>query len=144
MCVRPQSIIRFEQLYLASSLLAVLGQILNLTGISGPSGARDLGLVFVLIIVAITYGMIFLFWYLIARRASNVAKWILVVMTAFGLLATVPMLITLAETDPLYAAISALVTVLQLAAMVFLFRRDAVEWLRSRGQVGVVDIATFN
>jgi hypothetical protein len=36
------------------------------------------------------------------------------------------------------------VLLLKIASVIFLFRRDAVEWLRSRGQAGVIDVTTFN
>jgi hypothetical protein len=142
--LRPQSIIRFEQFYVAICLITVLEQILTFLGLSGPDEARDLSPVVVGFIVAVTYGILFLFWYLIVWRASNVAKWVLVVMTGLGLLGTIPIITTQAVSHPLYAGFTAVITGLQLIAIVFLFRRDAAEWLRSRGQIGVIDISAFD
>jgi drug/metabolite transporter (DMT)-like permease len=67
-----------------------------------------------------------LLWYFIARRASNIAKWILVVMTLLGLL--------FVNLDPgqlgsLAGIASLAVTILQLVAIVLLFRADARTWL---------------
>lgn len=142
--MRPQSIIRFEQFYLTSTALTIVLQVLNFTGLLGPDALKGPQSAFVLTLVAIGYALAFVIWFLIARRASNIAKWFFVVITLLGLIGTVPTLSTLFLTDLAYALFFALVTVLNVIAMLFLFRRDAVEWLRSRGQQGVVDIATFN
>lgn len=142
--MRPQSIIRFEQFYVASTVLTMVLQLLNFGGLLGPDPLKGPEAQLVLILVAVGYGFAFAIWYLIARRASNIAKWFFVAITLLGLIGTVPMLSSLLSTDLAYALFFALVTMLNLVAMVFLFRHDAVEWLRSRGQAGAVDIATFN
>lgn len=142
--MRPDSIIRFEQFYLASTGLTIVLQLLNFAGLIGPETlkAGETGLM--LTFVAISYALAFVLWYLIARRASNVAKWVFVVITVLGLIGTVPTVLLLLSTDRAYAMLFLLVTLLNLIAMVFLFRRDAVEWLRSRGRQGVIDVTTFN
>ncbi len=43
-----------------------------------------------------------------------------------------------------YLLLTTLVTLLQFVAVVFLFRRDAADWLRSKGQNQMVDVSTFN
>lgn len=142
--MRPQSIIRFEQLYLGSTLITLVVQVLNFLALFGPVRTEEAGLITLLIVLALTYGLAFLFWYLIARRASNIAKWILVVISVLGAISTVPLLLAEAQADPAYALVMALVFVLQLVGIAYLFRRDAAEWLRSRGEVGVIDVTTFN
>lgn len=142
--LRPQSIIRFEQFYLASTALTILLQLLNFAGLIGPDALKETNSELVLVLVAISYALAFVIWFLIARRASNIAKWFFVVITLLGLIGTVPMLAALLSTDVAYALCFAVVTVLNLIALAFLFRRDAAQWLRSRGQVGVIDITTFN
>lgn len=142
--MRPQSIIRFEQFYLGSTAITVVMEVLNTLGLFGPVESEDLGPYVMPILLVISYGLVLVFWYLIAHRASNIAKWILVVLTVVGLLGTTMLLATYAQTYPAYTLASALVLLLQLVSIVYLFRRDAVEWLRSRGQVGVIDITTFN
>lgn len=142
--MRPQSIIRFEQFYLGGTAITVIVQVLNLAGLFGPVRAEELSFSTLLIVLAIGYGLAFLFWYLIARRASNIAKWVLVILTGFGLVGNVPLLVTEMRSDLGYTLVMALILVLQVVSMVYLFRRDAAEWLRSRGQVGVIDVTTFN
>lgn len=84
-----------------------------------------------------------LLWYFIARRASNVAKWIYVVLTALGLLGFVSSL-----ANPLVAkgviTVLGLNTVgLQFYAAWLLFRPDASAWLDSRGANGPGDPKSF-
>lgn len=138
--MRPQSIIRFEQLFLASAALGVLNQVITFGGASGPSVALSAGPVF----VALAWGMTLLIGYFIARRASNVAKWALVVLIAPGVLVAVPNLAPLIGSAPRFVVMASVVVLLKIASVIFLFRRDAVEWLRSGGQKGVIDITTFN
>ena len=142
--MRPQSIIRFEQFYLGGTAITIVVQVLNMLRLFGPIRTEELAFATLLIILAIGYGLAFLFWYLIARRASNIAKWVLVILTVLGLFGNVPLMIAQPQTEFAYTAVMALILVLQLIAMVYLFRRDAVEWLRSRGQHGVVDVSAFN
>lgn len=141
--MRPQSIVWFERLYLASVCLGILTLALNYDLIEmravATGGAGTSAWVGAVIGVCINL----LFWFFIARRASNIAKWILVVMTAVGIVGMIAMLSTLLMYGPLYTALTGAVTLLQLVAMVFLFRRDAVDWLKSGGRNGPIDLATF-
>jgi hypothetical protein len=94
--------------------------------------------------VALAWGMTLLLWYFIAHLASNAAKWVLVVLITPGVVVAVPNLAPLIETAPRFVVMGTVVLLLKIASVIFLFRRDAVEWLRSRGQVGVIDVTTFN
>jgi hypothetical protein len=142
--LRPQSIIRFEQLYLGGTAISLLTQLLNAVGLLGFNGTDGMSPFALLILMAVGYGLTFLFWYLIARRASNIAKWLLVVITLLGMIGTVPLLAMMFSSSPLEALLTTLVTLLQFVAVVFLFRRDAADWLRSKGQNQMVDVSTFN
>lgn len=142
--MRPQSIIRFEQFYLGGTAITLVVQVLNFFGLFGPARADEMGVTTLLIILAISYGLSFLMWYLIAHRASNITKWVLVIITVLGMLGTVPLLFAQGQSDLPYTLALLLIFALQLVAMAQLFRRDAVEWLRSRGQAGVIDVTTFN
>lgn len=142
--MRPHSINRFEQFYLASTAIAVFMQVLNNLGLFGPASHADLGPYVMPMLFAISYGLAFVIWYLIARRASNITKWVLVAMTVLTLLAVVPALLGLAGAYMAYMMATAAVLLLQVVSVVYLFRRDAVEWLRSGGRRGVIDVTTFN
>ena len=64
--------------------------------------------------------------YFISRQASNIAKWILVVMTLLGLLFVN---LDAGQLGSLAGIASLTVTILQLVAIVLLFRADARAWL---------------
>ncbi len=69
-----------------------------------------------------------LLWFLIARKASNVAKWVLVVFVAIGAVSFLAAL-TSARFDA--AMMLALVVyALEIAAVTFLFKEDAKAWLK--------------
>lgn len=130
--MRPTSIVLFERLFLLSlaialvigflqydALVAQVGNDPALAQLGWGSGA-------ILVVMAISLLIPLLLWYFIARRASNIAKWILVVMTLLGLL--------FVNLDPgqlgsLAGIASLAVTILQLVAIVLLFRADARAWL---------------
>ena len=142
--MRPQSIVMFERLFLASQVLGAAGVVLSyqkLTDLAANDpGMRQLGLGsgFLLGIVIASYAVYMLLWYLIARGASNAAKWILVVFTVLGVLFALP---GLAGAWDSTSALSLVVYALEVLAVVYLFRPDAKEWLAGKGQA---DPATFD
>ena len=135
--MRPHSIIMFERLFLASLVLGVLGLLLSYQQISemaaNDPGMRQLGLGsgFLLGIVAVSYAVYLLLWHLIAHRASNAAKWVLVVFTAIGVLLALP---GLAGPWTSTLALSLMVYALEVLAVIHLFRPDAKAWLDGKGQ----------
>ena len=81
---------------------------------------------FVVTVMAISLLIPLLLWFLIARRASNIAKWVLVIFTVPGLF----FLPSSAEQMSTSAfVLTWVLTAIQLAAISFLFKRDAREWL---------------
>ena len=142
--MRPHSIIMFERLFLASLVLGILGSLLSYQQITdlaaNDPGMRQLGLGsgFLIGIVIAGYAVYLLLWHLIARRASNVAKWILVVFTALGVLVALP---GLAGPWNSRQVLSLMVYALQVLAVVYLFRPGARAWLDGKGQA---DPATFD
>lgn len=144
--MRPQSIIRFGLYYLAS--MAVLGMhlgvnyyTLSLRTLESGSNTSSL-LTGYLLISSIT----FLFWFFIARRASNPAKWILAALVTIGLIEFCGFVLasSVASVFGSVFAFNALIRLLLCIGVAFLFRRDAAEWLRSKGQQEPIDVTTFN
>jgi hypothetical protein len=134
----------FERLFLAS-LVVSAGSIavgydeMMRVAASDPSLQRvGLGAGFLLGAMAVSFAIYLLLWFLIARRASNVAKWILIVLVALGV-ASLP----LALTGPLNLSVllNVLVYALEIAALVFLFRADAKAWFRGEPQA---DLTSFD
>ena len=130
--MRPTSIVLFERLFLLSLAIALVNGFLQYDALVAQVGNDPAlaqlgwGSGAILVVMAISLLIPLLLWYFIARRASNIAKWILVVMTLLGLL--------FVNLDPgqlgsLAGIASLAVTILQLVAIVLLFRADARAWL---------------
>ena len=134
--MRPRSIILFEQLFLVSLVLSlvplVLGYGAATAAWSNDPNVRSVGLGpgFLIGAMVVDYAVYLLLWYLVARKASNVAKWILVVGVVLSLIA-VPSLLRGPWT--LLTIIGLLVYALEIAAVVLLFKADAKAWLKGEG-----------
>src|SRR6186713_2550959 len=96
--MRPNSIVMFERLFLASLAVGVLAFAVGFDQVMAAL-ARDatyrragLGAGFVISLTVAGYAIYLLLWYLIARRAVTAAKWILVVFTAIGVAFALPAL----------------------------------------------------
>ena len=90
--MRPTSIVLFERLFLLSLAIALVNGFLQYDALVAQVGNDPAlaqlgwGSGAILVVMAISLLIPLLLWYFIARRASNIAKWILVVMTLLGLL----------------------------------------------------------
>jgi len=93
------------------------------------------------VILAITLAILLALWYAIARRGSNVAKWIYVVLTAIGTLQTIASLFQPNSLSGLWLGTTLLATALSVASAAVLFRADAVAWLTGKAPV---DPGIFN
>ena len=130
--MRPQSIIMFERLFLASLVVSavsaaiVYDELVNLFANDPGMEQLGLGAGFVTALVGASFAIYLLLWYLIARKASNLAKWILVVFVAIG---AATALRALAGPWTLSVALNFAVYALEVAALAFLFRDDAKAWL---------------
>jgi hypothetical protein len=142
--MRPPSIVMFERLYLASVASGLLTYIVGYEALANDlmsdPGVAELGLgsglVTGVIVVSLTISV--LLWFFIARKASTVAKWILVVLTAIGLI-SIPA--TLAGPLDALALLGLASTALSIAAIVFLFKEDAKAWFAGEG---TADPTTFD
>lgn len=142
--MRPESITMFERLFLASLAVSALGFILTYQEVTdvlaADPGAQQVGLSngFVVGMAAAGYALYLLLWYLVARRASKAAKWVLVVFVALSVLFTLP---ALAGPWSMTTLFSVAVAALEVAALVFLFKPDAMAWLDGKG---TLDPTTFD
>lgn len=132
--MRPQSILMFERLYLASLAIGIVNFVLSfdqaVSMVQNDPELAELGLGsgFVIATSSFSFLISLLLWYLIARRASSIAKWILVILTAFGFIF---MLFDSSSYGGVSGTITWITTILQLVALVFLFRPDAKDWFRA-------------
>lgn len=142
--MRPQSIIMFERLFLASLALSLvtlaLGYEEMVAALAEDPGLQRLGLGsgFLIGMVVASYALYLLLWRLIARKGSKAAKWIFVALTALGVLSALP---SLAGPWDLLALVTLAVYALEVGAAIFLFRPDAVAWFDGAAPA---DPATFD
>lgn len=127
--MRPASITMFERLFLGALAVGFVNFILNYDTVvaqveAQPGLSAIGGTPFIIGTLIIGNAINLLLWFFIARRASNVARWILVVLTGFGLLS----LFSLPEVETWQAVMSVVILALQVAALYFLFRPDAKAW----------------
>jgi hypothetical protein len=138
---RPPSIIWFERFFWGSILVSFLTTIATWTETRAAMAREAQGLMsetFVGVIIGVmivTLLLLTALWYAIARRASNVAKWIYVVLTIGGTLLTIPTFFQPADLSVLAMAGSLLSTLLAIVSVVYLFRADAAAWLSGKAPV---------
>lgn len=138
---RPPSIILFERLFWASLVASFLTTALTWNDIMsqmqrdavGFRSATVIGITAV--ILAVTLLILAGLWYGIARRGSNVTKWIYVVLTALGTLSTIASLFEPDTLSGIWLVGTLLSTVLSVASAAVLFRADAVAWLTGKAPV---------
>lgn len=137
--MRPQSIIRFEQAYLASIAVwgvnTALGWSTQMATVDASFAAMPemipamRGLLIGLTLFALFVSL--LLWYFTARKASEVTKWIIV---AFFGLSAVGLPFSLAgfeKTGILPAVLNVVTFALTAVAVWMLFRPDAAAWFRA-------------
>ena len=144
--MRPQSIELFEKVYLGAIAISLISVALTWsetvlkfdTRVPGSGAALAGGAIAIFIAISL------LLWWLIARRASNPAKWVLVVLAAIGLFGFLSSLFLPTVPKDLNFAVSVVTNLLDVFAAWLLFRPDAVAWLESKGTDGPGDPKTFD
>ncbi len=144
--MRPQSIIMFERLFLASLAVSVVNFILGY-GVAVETLQRDaniqqlgLGGGFAIALFAVGTGIYLLLWFLIAHKAINIAKWVLIALIALSVVSLATSLAGSFTLD-LTTGLGLATYILEVAAAVYLFREDAVAWLKGKAPA---DPATFD
>lgn len=131
--MRPQSIIRFERLYLSAFVIGLLSTFQNwevrqrmMEQGAGGTNLAWLGPAASAIGVVIALSL----WYFVARRASVIAKWIVVVLAAWGavLLAILAFGLIAGRGAPTLLLVGAAQNVLYIVAAAMLFGPDARAW----------------
>lgn len=131
--MRPASIIMFERLYLGSVGISVVSVVIGFQAIGADfaqePGIAELGLGsgFLGAFMAIGLGISLLLWWLIAYKASNVAKWILIVLTGLGLISVPGTFLGPWDAATILSLASYALTI---GAIVYLFADDAKAWFR--------------
>lgn len=134
--MRPQSIVRFDQLYLVLIAIGLIGFGVNWESAMAQIGANPglsrlgrNGTGLLIGMYAFSVAISLLLWFFVSRRASNVARWILAVLTVYGLI-SLPFTLFFSPL-PLPSLVVAVVSAaLQIAIVWCLFRPDAAAWFR--------------
>ncbi len=128
--MRPQSIRMFDYLFLGSLALSVLNFLLSVgdaeAQFAADPAAAQFGPGLLIGAFAVSMAISLLLWFLISRKASNIAKWILIVFTVIGLL-MLPA--SIGALPPVALVLTLAITALQLAALFYLFKPDAKAYL---------------
>lgn len=131
---RPQSILWFERAYLGSVALGLLNSALNWSQVQEQLAMTQNSALlpswFVPATMMISLVINALMWFFIARRGSTVAKWIFVVLFAIGILGVVSM-VAGGTIPPTFNIVAVIALVLQVIAVVMLFRPDTKSWFGS-------------
>lgn len=147
--MRPSSIELFGKVYLGAIAIGLVNAVLSWSQVSAmmadprmqAAGVGTGTLVFGLVIGIIVP---LLLWFFITRRASNVAKWIYVVLTALGLFSFLSALANPMVPKGLVTVLGALAIGLQVYGAWLLFRPDSAAWLDAKGADGPGDPETFD
>ena len=140
--VRPQSIVRYERLYLSSFALGLIGSALTWSTRAdalalNPTLAGKTWLLWATLVVGIAISLSL--WRFTARMPNIVAKWIVTVFAAFaaiGVLFSFFQLATARTELGIPVIVMLLINLLYIAAATLLFRPDATRWF---GEIPVGD-----
>ncbi len=142
--MRPASIVNFERLYLGGVALGVLNSFLTwdqqIEQLKADPNTAAAGSGILLVTTIISVLIPLLLWFFIARKASVVAKWILVVLFVIGLIVLAVGLSQGTLPSGIGMVLAVVSFLMQAAAVYMLFRSDAKAWFSDgRGEVDAND-----
>ena len=140
---KPDSIRKFDKLYLGSIVLSLINFALNYGALAEQvrqetaAAGVELGGGVLLFGIAFSTLISLLLWFLVSRKRIGFIKWILLLLVVWSLVSLPEALANgIQGTDIL----GLVVLVAQIAAIWFLFREDAKAWFRREDEV---DSQTF-
>jgi len=121
--MRPNSVIWFERLFLATLAIGVLQ---SAYGWNAAVAASSVALVLTVMIV--TFALILGLVFLVSRKRSRIALAVLVLLFAIGL----PGFYKIITSGPFFGveSVALLQTVMELVALVFIFTPESRAWMR--------------
>ena len=139
--VRPKSIIQFERVLLAMVAMVLIGSAIFWDRTVAAFTAEGYGFTYIVARLVIGTGIYVLIWFFVARKASVVAKWALVVLAAVNLL-SVALRVSVGR---FILDLSGVLSIVALAMLLYsawlLFRPDANAWFRGERPI---DPAVFS
>ncbi|HEY0594358.1 hypothetical protein [Sphingopyxis sp.] len=138
---KPDSIIWFDRLFLGSMVLGALNFIFGWNALSAKItaspefAATGFGTGFILVSAVIGMIINLVIWYFVSARGSKVAKWILTVFFAIGLLSIVNNLNNPLGPQGIQLGVTFVIALVQGAAIYMLFRPDSAAWFSRKPPV---------
>lgn len=133
--MRPSSIIAFERVALLAIAVGLLGVALSWNAVVAAVAGHGYGPGFVAASNALIFGLILVLLFLVSRRRSNVARWIWIVLFAFGVAHALATGTVLASGSTLGKIMDGAGWLLGAIGVWLLLRRDSAEWFARRGSV---------
>jgi hypothetical protein len=135
--MRPTSIIWFERINIFGLVLAISTEILLWDQSRSVAAEEGVQVAMVPSLLAASYGLWLLLTLAVSRWRSNLFRWIYAAISVLGLVGVALMLTGAADTQstPVDTVILLTQCGLDVAALVFLYRRDSTAWLAGRDPV---------
>jgi hypothetical protein len=129
--MRPASIVNFERLYVGAIIVGLVNTYLSWDKSLAMLRSQpvQVGSGFLIGTTAFGLAIQLLLWFFIARRGSVVAKWLLVVLFALGILLLIVALVRNPAIGGVTGVLALVNYALQAAAVWMLFRPDSKAWL---------------
>lgn len=139
---RPASIVNFERSFWASILTGIVGTIIHWQTMAElaktdpiMSQSADAAVTVIGLAIAMSFALGGLLWYLISRRASNIARWFYVLLVGFGIISTLTSINEPMSPTGFALSLSLLSTALTAVSVYFLFRPDANRWFKGKRDI---------
>ncbi|MEG9269547.1 hypothetical protein [Qipengyuania sp. Mu-71] len=134
--MKPASIRKFDWLYLGSVAIGLLGVALNYGAIASLTeadlagqGYADMGAGVLIAGVLFGIAISLALWFMISVLRIGLAKWLLVVLTAWSVVTSGVAIVTNFDATMVWGLVSTVMTVL---AIWFLFQPDATAWFAEK------------
>ncbi len=133
---RPKSIIWFERFFVASVLSETIDMFVHWDSYffdqGGDAEARQILVITMALATVLGYAVQIALWYFIAYRASNIARWVLVIITALSLLMSAVFYQGYSGSELIFLAVT---QSLMLISILCMFLRGSREWFRTKGAI---------
>ena len=133
--LNPPSIRAFERCFWAAIFLSIVETVIgweDFVTFDDGSPVPLLGTALILGVLAMAYGLSIWLWFRITRRASQLARWLYVGLGIVGQGLTLWMFDEIYGQRDAAFAISMIVWALDVASIIFLFRRDSADWFQRK------------
>lgn len=131
--MRPASIVTFERIVLLIVLLSAASAFLEWDRTVAQLAAAGVGSGALIGTLAAALGLTLLLAWLIARRRSNAARWIYILLTLLMIALAVPSLPRVLDAGLATIALNVAYLLLALFSILLLFRDDSRRWLSGGG-----------